>query len=772
MKNYLDLVSISAKKNRRKNTMTIICIVLAVFLVSAIFGMADMEIRSQKIQIIKDEGNWHYGFNVDQSDAEMISLRPDVKSSGLYSQMLENQGYLIGDKKISIVGMDKEPFENIFDLKIVEGKYPENDDEILISENAKRGLKSSIGDSVILSSPSGGAINFTVVGFMESTSLNLADDFYGAWLTSNSFAKNITEGVKQSKFLVQFSPYSNMKKNLSEIKDSYNLSDSQVEGNTKLLGILGQSDHNYALQLYTVAFVLFVLVMLSGIIMITNSLNTNVIQRTEFFGLMRCLGATDKQVMKFVRKEALNWCKIAIPIGVLMSVVVVWALCGVLRFASPRYFSEMPIFGVSVVGIVLGVVVGVLTVLLAAQSPAKKASKVSPLMAIRGNANNIKAVKKAANTKLFNVETALGIEHAKSNKKNFILMVSSFSLSIILFLAFSSIIDFMNHGVKPIRPSSPDFSIISRENSLINVDLVRELEEIKGVKKVYGLMNDSDITAVINNREVEISLNSYEKNRINWAKRDLLKGSLSDVENGGVLIVKDRENAFKVGDSVNLKVNGNIFDLKVVGLLSSADLYSEQEILICSEDTFKKLTGKSGYSVIDIQFNRDVTDGDIEEIHEIAGEYVDYSDLREGKSEAKGAYYSMLLFIYGFIAVISLITVFNINNSVSMSVSARTKQYGFMRAVGMSDKQLLKMVASETLTYSIVGSIVGCAVGVTINKYLFKNMVTAYWGTPWTLPLTEISVIVLIVIGASIVAIYSPYNRIKKMSIVETIRAE
>lgn len=60
--------------------------------------------------------------------------------------------------------------------------------------------------------------------------------------------------------------------------------------------------------------------------------------------------------------------------------------------------------------------------------------------------------KKAINTKLFKVDTALGIHHAKASRKNLFLMTISFALSIILFLSFSVTIEFMNHTLTPLRP--------------------------------------------------------------------------------------------------------------------------------------------------------------------------------------------------------------------------------------------------------------------------------------------------------------------------------
>ncbi len=65
MKHYLDLIKISAKRHRKQNRMTRLCIVLAVFLVTVIFGMADMEMRSQYIQAIKTDGSWHAAFAME-----------------------------------------------------------------------------------------------------------------------------------------------------------------------------------------------------------------------------------------------------------------------------------------------------------------------------------------------------------------------------------------------------------------------------------------------------------------------------------------------------------------------------------------------------------------------------------------------------------------------------------------------------------------------------------------------------------------------------------
>ena len=783
MKSYLDLVPISAKVHRKQNRMSIICIVLAVFLVTAIFGMADMFIRGQILQAQQEKGNWHIGIRgISDEDAKLISSRPEVATVADYGVLnyRGEQGYTLSGKNVVICGSNESVVTEIF-TTLDKGTFPANENEALVTNNAKNMLHLEIGEQIVITMPDGRKILYTISGFMNNAAKLMSEDSYGVFLTTESFRAIYPDGTNSNPAdytmrYVQFKSARNIQSNIADIKQQFELSDEQVSENTELLGLLGQSSNSFMLQVYATAVILFILVLIAGVLMITSSMNSNVAQRTEFFGMVRCIGATPKQVMQLVRKEALNWCRFAIPIGVVGGMVLVWVLCFILRQLSPEYFGGMPALSISYPSIIAGIVVGLLTVLLAARSPAKKASKVSPLAAVTGNANVLQPVKKAANTKFFKIDISLGIHHAKASKKNFILMISSFSISIILFLAFSVTIDFMNHTLTPLQPWTADISVISPEDTCsVKAEFIEELQQNPAVKNVYGRMFAYNVPVIVNGEEKVVDLISYEDMQFDWAKDYVLSGSLEKAqsENNTGLIVFEPQNDIEAGDVITLNLNGSQADIEIVGMLSDCPFNNRQDAgkLICSEDTFRKLTGETEYTIIDIQLSQDATENDVNEIHRLVGSQYTFSDERMGNSNTRGAYYCFGLFIYGFLVLIALITLFNIINSIAMSVAAKMKQYGAFRAIGLSNRQLAKMIIAEASTYAITGTICGSILGIVCNKILFSKLITYQWGDIWSVPLVELGIIIVVVAIAVILAVRNPIRKMKETSIVDTISA-
>ncbi|WP_087066717.1 ABC transporter permease [Intestinibacillus massiliensis] len=786
MKRYLDLVPVAARAHRRQNRMSVFCIVLSVLLVTAIFGMADMFLRSQKIQSYKTDGNWHANFqNISDTDAAMIAARPDVAAMSWYDAVnyKAEPTYSINGKTVAICGFDEDFLSDIYiDTALTEGHFPTGGQEAVLTQNAKETLGLRLGDTVTVNMPEGRTLPLAVCGFADNTAMMLRYDCVGVFLSTGQFraipwADAEGAAANPGMYYVQFTPYCNIQKAIADIQSQLQIPDAQVGQNVRLLGVMGQSGDPMMLCLYATAGVLFVLVLLAGIMMIASSLNSNVAQRTQFFGMLRCIGATPKQVIRLVRCEALSWCQFAIPLGVGIGVVLIWVLCAVLRALSPYFFAEMPVIAVSVPSIAAGVVVGLLTVLLAARAPARRAARVSPLTAVSGNADAAAPARHAVGAKRLHVDTALGIHHAMASRKNFALMVGSFALSIVLFLSFSALISFMDHAVTPLNPATPDLSIISADNTRsVRGGLLETLGENPAVARVYGRMFAFDVPAVTGGQAGTADLISYDAPQFRWAEKALLEGSVQETERGtdAVLTVYSPENPFRVGDTVTLDCNGASHTLRVTGMLSDSPFSSGNGFgdLICSEGTFRRLMGDGGYTVIDMQLTGRATDADVQAIRALAGEGVRFSDRRAGNAEATGAYLAFALFVYGFLALIALITVCNIINSLAMSVSAWMRQYGAMRAVGMGGHQLVRMVTAEAAAYAVAGSVAGCILGLPLHRFLFEKMVSFRWGDPWQAPLGALALIVAIVAVTSFAAVRGPAKRIRELSIADTISAE
>jgi putative ABC transport system permease protein len=786
MKHFLDLIPISAKVHRKQNRMSILCIILSVFLVTTIFGMADMFIRSQILQAQRDDGSWHIGLrNISAENAALMAARPDIAVISPYGTLNfgANLGYTMGGKETVIFGSEEALVTKIFLDMLTEGAYPQAEGGALVTENAREMMGLHIGDEVTLNTPDGTSLHFQITGFVGNSSGLMRSDAYGIFLCMENYRAiypDVAEGEPSDfdiMYYVQFSSTSNIQGKIGAIKSAFQLSDGQVSENTKLLGLLGQSRDSFMMFIYAAAGILFVLVMSAGILMIASSLNSNVAQRMEFFGLMRCIGSTPRQVMQMVRREALGWCRLAIPAGVAAGIVVIWVLCAILRYLSPGYFSAMPAFGLSLPSVAAGVLVGLLTVMLAARSPAKRAAKVSPLAAVSGSAGEARPVRSAANTQLAKVDTALGIHHAVSSRKNYLLMTGSFALSIVLFLSFSVTVDFMRHALTPLQPWTPDLSIVSPDRTCsVDSALLERLNEIPAVKAAYGRMFAYGVPISGSDAVQTADLISYDANQFGWAEDYLLEGSLEAAQQaaGTGLVVKKSDSTIKVGDTITIQAGGTLQEIEIVGILSDCPFSNAAGVglIICSEDSFRQMTGLTDFTVIDIQLVRGVSDSEVNAIHQMVGTQYTFSDERLGNSSTRGIYYCFNLFVYGFLVLIALITIFNVVNSIAMSVASRTKQYGAFRAIGLSTRQLSKMVVAEACSYAASGIVAGTVLGMLSNRLLFGMLIGQKWGEAWSIPWSELGVILLIILLSITLAVHEPIKRIHNMSIVDTISVQ
>lgn len=247
MKSYLSLVPISAKVRKRQNRMTILCVIISIFLVTAIFSVADMMIRTQSDRMTGKNGSWHIELDgISQETALKIAERDDVVSIGAVT-IFNPDGelpYRMDGKRVVLYGID-ESYLTMNSTGAAEGRFPQGMGEIMLSSNAARALQVAVGDTVTLRTPSGDW-DFTVSGLggVEESYYSGQYSLMDAYLPRTAFAALMEQNNVhnlQTSYYVQFTSASKAAKAIPELTAQHNLPENAVSENTGVMAIAGHT---------------------------------------------------------------------------------------------------------------------------------------------------------------------------------------------------------------------------------------------------------------------------------------------------------------------------------------------------------------------------------------------------------------------------------------------------------------------------------------------------------------------------------------------------
>jgi putative ABC transport system permease protein len=798
MKSYLALSGKYLSAHKRKTGLTVISVIMAVTLVVGIFSMLDSMIKFERTQILETEGNYHILIrNPSNQEIDRIGGRIDVKGAGLFKDI----GYgNISGLKCALASIDAGFAENM-NVDLSEGKYPAAGNEAMVEKwyAGKTNPALKPGDTVILTLPDGKESNFVISGIFKDWGATKAAGIPGVFISTK-----LSEQLKAQtvQYFILFKDDVNIINTEAKIKKELGIQEDRIGRNEGLLALMGQSKNNRVQNFYAIGFILFCLVLLTAVVMIYNTFNISVMDRVRQFGVLRCIGASRVQIRRLVRREGMFISLKAIPIGVLAGMLMSIACSAVLKYYNGKLYGNIPLFNLSPLGIGAGVTVGFLTVTIASLLPAKKASGVSPVNAIRGsNEEKIsKRNKKGLLIKLFHAETGMGIGNAFRKKKTLFLMSSSIALSIIMFLGFNALVNPAILGSKPIKAYTSDLSL--RSEQAIGNDITAGLSGLHGVKRVYGRMSEKlDITfmasKLTNKYRTVIQaksgsdgmladpekswLVSYNSTQIQWAQADLSAGEFDEEQlnkQNGIIAVETnwRNNAMyqatslKPGDKVYVRTVSGVKPFTVLGVVVNIPYGTTDDptlvSFITTEKLFEGITGVSGYKNVDIQLENKNQEQTVNEIKKIAGTSMTFSDRRQYNEESNNAYMTVALFFYGFVGVIALVSILNIINTMNTSVAARTRYLGVMRAIGMTGSQLSGMVLSEAVIYSLFGCLTGSIIGIALHRALSMLLLER-----WTAPVLQVILIFAACMLAASLSIISPLRRIRSKGISEVINA-
>ena len=610
-----------------------------------------------------------------------------------------------------------------------------------------------------------------------------------------------------------------------------NLYFKDIDYNEGLLRLLGASAYsNINITLLLIVGLVASLVIIATIATIYNSFSIAISERKKQFAILNSIGATKSQIMKFVFLEGFLVSIVGIPIGLLSGTVAIDIVFKVIKtFFKTSMFGELDLRVVfSPIVLILSTLVILLTIFISALIPAINAAKISPLEAIK-NSSNLKVGKIKSSKlikKIFKTEGELAYKNLRRNKGKFRITLFSLVISIVIFISFNGFVD-MFIEANQINYGSITNDLTLYENNLLTKEEVQktidELKKINGLKDVaidkgYNLnvhVDEKNINkdlreSLKQSRYVDMDNSNY--NFIN--SRLYIPGyfSISNIklsegkfdrktakaENGVILVRYSYQESlakkgkvvlsnYKVGDTLNCTITSYDSDgkesakevkLKILAItdeiLTGNNQYPETSFGVVAYDDLIPSLGitddESSSNLYYVATNREKSTRD--EVKKVAEEnnlsVIDSIDEAQKLEQTMNV---MKIFVYGFIVVISLVSVTNIINTISTNINLRKREFAVIKSIGVTPQGFKKMIYMESILYGILSLLYGIPIGICMNVLMNKileGMITVQT----LIPYKAILICVVAIFVITFIASYIPLKKMSKENIIDNIRQE
>lgn len=555
-----------------------------------------------------------------------------------------------------------------------------------------------------------------------------------------------------------------------------------------------------------VVVIICIIIVFTSVFCIKNSFDISITEKIRQYGMLRSIGATKKQIKKNVFYEASILGLIGIPLGLLLGFIASYILiivCNILLKDSITTGLKL-ILSYSVISYVVATILGIITIYLSAYRSARKASKISPIVSIRNSANiklNSKKLKvPKLIKKIFGVGGEISYKNIKRNKKSYRTTIVSLTISVFVFIALTY---FMNIFMDSIKEEI----VASEYNINYNLSTNKDNDVSSKVKQTVSLDNINNYSiirssnGVFNNPKYNINSNEGISNDIyvvsigeeQYKKYIKLLGlNYDDIKNKAILVDEikysynvdkkvitklDRLYKYNKGDivSTNLYLDeetnlyitiGEVASIRPFGLqANTATVY-----LVVSDEYYDSIKGITNYyNVYFDSSNASKLQDDIDNI--LKDERYSVDNKEENVKILRNLILLIGIFLYGFITVITLISVTNIFNTITTSMELRKPEFAMLKSVGMTTKEFNRMIRLESIFVCSKSLVIGIPVGLALS-YLLYRLMGANSGLHYKLPINGILISSLFVLLLINLLMKYSINKINKQNTIETIRNE
>ena len=616
--------------------------------------------------------------------------------------------------------------------------------------------------------------------------------------------------------------YENVMNQIKNTIETENESEIEVEANVDLLRFEGVLSESTLGVLYRIAGVIIVIIVVSSVFVIRNSFSISVSEKTKQYGMLASVGATKKQIKRSVLLEGLYIGIIAIPLGILLGIVAIIILLWIVNLLMGDMMEGTEfVYNVPGMAILISVVISGITIFLSCLIPAIKASRIPPIEAIRGT-DDIKIKTRKIKTskltkKLFGIGGVIASKNLKRNRKKYRTTVVSLVVSISIFIALSSFLTYgqmitgsyytdlkcniaVNGGNEALYEKIATWSGINSYSysyqTSAEIDVNKygtdfAKEELENKKQIYEEDFPEDVgkyeyntlgltIVMVNNDYFKSYVKSLGMNEKDYSNIAILGDDMIHYLGQGKSKVEHYFNV-KAGDSMEVTMDNEQKQIKISKITTERPMgyescYTEGGYLFVSEDypvvTKDKSELNSGSLCIDAQKPSEI-ENKLTDLKKEGEEFEDImiTNLAEYADQQKRIIILVSIFLYGFIAVITLIGVTNIFNTITTNMILRSKEFANLKSIGMTTKEFNKMIKLESIMYGAKSLLIGIPIGLFGSYEIFKsftNSIDFGFIVPWQAIIISV-IFVFIIVGLTMK--YS-LNKINKQNIIETIRQD
>ncbi len=788
----MNCISNLAKKNlkfsKTKNILIILTIALATCLITAA-GIMFYTIQNSIVNSTEEAmGNYHGMYvNVNDKQIETLKNNRKIEKLGEYIPFKNIKNKNLSDYKIALFYTDYAG-AGMINLKLEQGELPQKSNEIVLESWVldKLKVKSKIGESIHIKDENNKSMDFILSGILSDNKMRKQENAVIGIVSKKLITQNLSK-VKMGCF-VRVKNHRNITSTVFDIGHSIGLKDKNIKTNSLYISAVG-GDPSLLITFLVIALIIII----ATIVVIYNIFYVSVIERIKQFGLLSAIGATKKQIRKVIFKEGVTLSVIAIPIGIIFTHVIYYI---VRQLLISKYSIEIKF---SPYIIIISALISLLAVVISLRKPEKLSSKISPVESMRYSGVEINSKKKERNS--IKKMSICKIAHLNlwRNKKRTIMTMISLTMSGILFIVICTILKSINIDNYTKQDFKHEFSLTTTatNGNPLNDKLISDIKNISGVKNVYTEKYSTDIF-VDNTR---CGLYGYDDYLLGELKKYLIAGKISLQElrsKDEVLVVTNYKNdnrvcKYKIGDKINLSIkvdknskstesikkqftvagilSKNITDF---GMIDGYDFITHEDVFTRGE--FKdKLASANDNKLSGVYINIDSSKFESikSKLKSISqnDNRIFYDSQTDYKKELESQYMGMQIVAMSFIGIIALIGVLNLINTMITSILTRKKEYGMFQAVGLSDRELRKMLQIEGMYYSLGSSLISIIFGTSLGYLCFKLFKKAEgYYVEYKLPLGSILVLILVFTVITIIITYLIENKLKKESIIDRIR--